>query len=130
EINNSGKLSLIRDPDLRKSISEWQSQLELVHNQERYVVERRDIGQEFFIKYGNFRRHLFIIKDALHVPTPSRFPDNDFSFLKNQEFESSLYLFIVASINLNEAFYLPMKQQTDKLIQDIKNNMKEEKEKY
>jgi len=123
EINNSGKLSLITDPELRKAISEWQSQLELVHNQENYVVERRDISQEFFIKYGNFRRHLYVIKDALLVPTPSRFPDNDFSFLKQQEFESSLFLFIVASINLNEAFYLPLRKQTNQLIKQINGSI-------
>lgn len=123
EMNNSGKLSLIKDPDLRKAISEWQSQLELVHNQERYVVERRDISQEFFIKYGNFRRHLDIIDDALLDPTPSRFPDNDFSFLEHQEFESNLFLFIVASINLNKAFYEPLQNQTNELIEQIKDNM-------
>lgn len=125
EMNNSGKLSLIKDPDLRKAISEWQSQLELVHNQERYVVERRDISQEFFIKYGNFRRHLDLIDDALLDATPSRFPDNDFTFLENQEFESNLFLFIVASINLNESFYLPLRKQTNQLIADIRDNIKE-----
>lgn len=124
EINNSGKLSLITDPELRKAISEWQSQLELVHNQENYVVSRRDISQEYFIKYGNFRRHLFLIKDALLVPTPSRFPDNDFGFLKQQEFESSLFLFIVASINLNRAFYTPLEKQTKELIEQINQNIK------
>lgn len=129
EINNSGKLSLIADPDLRKAISEWQSQLELVHNQERYVVERRDISQEFFIKYGNFRQHLYTINDALHVPTPSRFPGNDFSFLTNQEFESGLYLFIVASINLNQAFYEPLQVQTNQLIKQIEDNIKADSEK-
>lgn len=123
EINNSGKLSLIADPDLRKAISEWQSQLELIHNQENYVVERRDKSQDFFIKYGNFRRHLDIIDDALLDAKPSRFPNNDFSFLKNQEFESNLYLYTVASINLNKAYYLPLKKQTEILIEQIRQNI-------
>lgn len=123
EINNSGKLSLIADPDLRKAISEWQSQLELVHNQESYVVERRDNTQDFFIKYGNFRRHLDLIDDALLDAKPSRFPNNDFGFLKNQEFESNLYLFTVASINLNKAYYLPLKKQTEILIEQIRQNI-------
>lgn len=123
EINNSGKLSLIADPGLRKAISEWQSQLELVHNQESYVVERRDHSQDFFIKYGNFRRHLDIIDDALLDAKPSRFPNNNFYFLENQEFESNLYLFIVASINLNKAFYLPLKRQTELLIRQINQNI-------
>lgn len=123
EINNSGKLSLISNQDLRKSISEWLSQLELVHNQEKYVVERRDISQEYFIKYANFRRHLDIIDDALLDATPSRFPNNDFNFLTNPEFESNLFLFIVASINLNRAFYEPMEKQTEILIRKIKQQI-------
>ncbi|HEX9826941.1 MAG TPA: DUF6090 family protein [Flavobacteriaceae bacterium] len=123
EIDNSGKLSLISDPNLRKSISEWKSQLELVHNQESYVVVLRDNSLGFFIKYGNFRRHLDIIDDALLDATPSRFPNNDFGFLKNQEFESNLYLFIVASIHLNKAFYLPLKEQTELLIKQINQNI-------
>ena len=94
EINNSGKLSLISDASSRKAISEWLTQLELVHNQENFVVKRRDISHEFFIKYGNFRRHLDFIDDELLDPSPSKFPDNEFSFLKDQEFESSLYQFM------------------------------------
>ena len=123
EINNSGKLSLITDQNLRKSISEWLSQLELVHNQENYVVERRDNSQDFFIKYANFRRHLDIIDDALLDATPSRFPNNDFHFLTNQEFESNLYLFIVASINLNKAFYEPLEKHTEHIIARIKQHI-------
>lgn len=123
EMNNSGKLSLIADPNLRKAIAEWLSQLELVHNQESYVVSRRDYSQDFFIKYGNFRRHLDIIDDALLDAKPSKFPNNDFSFLQKQEFESNLYLFIVASINLNKAFYSPLKVQTQMLIKQIRQNM-------
>ena len=123
ELTNSGKLSLIADPELRKALSEWVSQLELVHRQESYVVERRDNSQDFFIKYGNFRRHLDIIDDALLDPEPSRFPNNSFSFLQNQEFESNLYLFIVASINLNKSFYMPLREQTEALIEQIKKNI-------
>ncbi len=123
EINNSGKLSFIRDPELRKAFSEWESQLALVHAQEDFVMEIRNKCQAYFIENGNFRRHLNIIEESLFDPKPSRFPDNDFSFLKNQEFESNLYLFIVASINLNKSFYLPLREQTKSLIERIRQNI-------
>ncbi|MGB5663527.1 DUF6090 family protein [Eudoraea sp.] len=123
EINNSGKLSLISDPSLRNKISKWLSQLELVNNQEKYVIERRDYTHDFFINNGNFRRHLDIIDDALIDVKPSKFPNNDFSFLEKSEFESNLYLFIVTSVNLNRGFYLPLKEQTEILIQQIKQNI-------
>ena len=123
EINNSGKLSLISDPSLRKAISELQSQLELVENQENYVLERRDYTHQFFVNNGNFRRHLEIIDDALIDVNPSKFPNNDFTFLEKPEFESNLYLFIVTSRNLNRTFYLPLKEQTKLLIKQIRQNI-------
>ena len=123
EINNSGKLSLISDPSLRKAISELQSQLKRVESQENYVVERRDNTHQFFITNGNFRRHLDIIDDALIAVEPSRFPNNDFRFLQKQEFESNLYLFIVSSRNLTRTFYIPLREQTKLLIEQIRQNI-------
>lgn len=123
EISNSGKLSLISDPSLRKAISELQSQLKRVENQENYVVERRDYTHQFFINNGNFRRHLDIIDDALIAVKTSKFPNNDFTFLEKPEFESNLYLFIVTSTNLNRTFYLPLKEQTKQLIEQIRQNI-------
>lgn len=123
EITNSGKLSLITDRNLRKAFSEWQAQLALVHDQEAFVMERRDICEGYFIDNGNFRRHLVIIEDPLLDATPSRFPNNDFRFLETQEFESNLYLFIVASINLNKEYYFPLRKQTEALIQQIGRNI-------
>lgn len=123
EINNSGKLSLISDPFLRKAISEWQSQLKRIEIQESFVVERRDNTHQFFIDNGNFRRHLNVIDDDLISVKPSKFPNNDFTFLEKQEFESNLYLFIVTSKNLNRTFYLPLKKQTKLLIEQIRQNI-------
>lgn len=124
EANNSGKLSLIRDPELRSAISAWVSQSEFVARQEAYVLELRDHTHQFFLDYGNFRRHLDVIEDALLDVKPSKFPNNDFSFIKNQQFESYMYLFIVASINLNKTFYAPLRVQTEAIIEQIKSNIK------
>ncbi len=123
EIINSGRLSVLSDDKLRKALSAWQSGLESVKRQENYVVERRDIGHDFFLKGGNFRRHLDLINDALLDPTPSKFPNNDFKFLENQEFESQLYLFIVASRNLNVVFYEPLRERINTIIALIKNDI-------
>lgn len=123
EINNSGILSLISDRSLRKAISEWKSQYELVKNQENYVLETKDYTHTFFINNENFRRHLELVDDALIDVQPTRFPNNDFNFLTNPQFESNLYLFIVASINLNIAYYQPIKAKTELIIEQIKQNM-------
>lgn len=108
---------------MRKAISELQSQLKRVESQENYVVERRDNTHQFFITNGNFRRHLDIIDDALIAVEPSRFPNNDFRFLQNPEFESNLYLFIVSSRNLTRTFYIPLREQTKLLIEQIRQNI-------
>lgn len=123
EINNSGKLSLLSDRALRKAISEWQSQFELVKNQENYVLVAKDYTHKFFIDNENFRRHLELIDDALIDVKPTRFPNNDFNFLSKPEFESNLYLFIVASINLNKSFYQPLKAKSELIIAQIKQNI-------
>ncbi len=121
EIINSGKLSVLSDSKLRKGLSDWQSTIERVKRQEDYVVQRRDLGHEFFLKEGNFRRHLNMINDPLLNAKPSRFPNNDFKFLEMQEFESQLYLFIVASENLKQSFYLPLKIDIEELIKLIES---------
>lgn len=123
EIINSGKLSVLSDAKLRKALSDWQSTLESVKRQEDYVVERRDLGHEFFLKEGNFRRHLNIINDPLLDAKPSRFKNNDFKFLENEEFESQLYLFIVASENLKQSFYLPLRSKIVDIIKTIESQI-------
>lgn len=123
EIISSGRLSVISDPELRKAISAWQSELESVKNQEDYVVERRDLAHDFFLQEGNFRRHLDMIEDPLIDVEPSRFPDNNFEFLENQEFESQLYLYIVASENLNQTYYAPVRTRIDSIIKLINSGL-------
>ena len=109
EIINSGRLSIISDQNLRKAISSWQSELDRVKSQEDFVSGRRNIAMEFQLKNGNFRRHLQITEvDSINT-TPSKFPKNDFSFLENQEFESQLYVFVIASKNLSQTYYIPLK---------------------
>lgn len=124
EIINSGKLTIISNSDLRKALSDWQSKVDNINRQEVYVVERRDIGHEFFIKEGNFRRHLNLISTDKNDIRASKFADNDFAFLTKQEFESQLYLFVVASKNLKENFYLPLREDILQIIQLIKSEIK------
>lgn len=123
EVINSGKLSVLSDAKLRKALSDWQSTLESVKRQEDYVVERRDLGHEFFLKQGNFRRHLNIINDPLLDAKPSRFKNNDFTFLEKEEFESQLYLFIVASESLKQSFYLPLRSKITDIIKEIESQI-------
>ncbi|SDR02246.1 DUF6090 family protein [Flagellimonas zhangzhouensis] len=123
EVINSGKLSVLSDAKLRNALSDWQSTLASVKRQEDYVVERRDLGHEFFLKEGNFRRHLNIINDPLLNAKPSRFKNNDFKFLENEEFESQLYLFIVASENLKQSFYLPLRFKIVDIIKTIESQI-------
>ncbi len=125
EIINSGKLSVLSNDELRKAISSWQSALEIVKNQEAYVVDRRDIAHAYFLNNGNFRRHLDIIEDPLIDVKPSRFPNNDFKFLEDESFESNLYLFIVTSVNLNKNFYSILYGKIDFIIAQADKGIKD-----
>ncbi len=126
EIINSGRLSLLSDPELRKAISSWQSDLARLKNQEAYVLERRDIAHEFFLKNGNFRGHLHLIGSGPNRISPSRFPPNRFKFLESQEFESQLYLFIVASRTLDEDFYLPLRYKLQSMNSLIEADLRQD----
>ena len=117
EVINSGKLSIISNQDLRSELSSYESVLDNVHAQEKYVSEQEDKAHQYFLKEGNFRRHLDIIDDPLVDVTSSRFPKNDFKFLENPQFESYLYLYIVASANLDKQFYVSLKAKQDSIIQ-------------
>jgi len=123
DIFYSGKLSILRDTNLRKALSTWQSSLEGVKNQEKYVLDRRDIAHRYFLDNGNFRRHLNLMGLQSAGVTPSKFPNNSFNFLEQQSFESNLYLFIVASINLNENYYARLKQDIELIIDNTKKGM-------
>lgn len=123
EIVNTGRLSVLSDPELRKAITSWQSELELLKNQENYVAETRDIAHDFFMKKGNFRRHLDIIDENLSEVTHSKFPENDFKFLENQEFESQLYLLYVTSKNLNLNYYFPLKIKIQAILEQLKEDI-------
>ncbi|AVR45410.1 hypothetical protein C7S20_09075 [Christiangramia fulva] len=124
ETINSGKLSVLSNDELRKAISAWQSALELVKNQEDYVVGRRDIAHAYFLNNGNFRRHLYLINEAIIKVSPSRFPNNDFKFLEDESFESNLYLFITASSNLNKNFYSILDEKIKFIITEADKGIK------
>ena len=123
----SGKLCILSDPELREAIINWKSDLERIKNQENYVVERRDLAHHYFISSGNFRRHLFLVNDGLIEVEPGRFPKNDFKFLEDQSFESNLYLFIVATANLEKNFYPQIKDRIEVITALIKKDLKTNK---
>lgn len=123
EIMNSGRLSVISDAELRKEISTWQSELVSVQNQEAYVLQRRDIAFELYLRSTNLRRLIEVVEDTMVNVTPSRFPDNDFKILESQEFESQLYLYLGTSKNLKFIFYEPLKARLEDIIARIKNNI-------
>lgn len=124
DIINSGKLSLISDQELRSNLAAYESELDDVRRQENDVKAEQNVAHAFFITEGNFRRHLSVIDEALIVPTPSRFPNNDFKFLENPEFESHLYYYIVMAANLDKNFYSPLRAKQDSIIQLIQSEIK------
>jgi hypothetical protein len=121
DIIYSGKLSVISNPRLREALSSWQSSLERVKDQEKFVNEIRKMENDYFLNNGNFRRHLNLL-GAKNI-TPSRFPNNNFSFLEDQSYESNLYLCIVACEYLNERFYTDLKVAIELILEDTKKDL-------
>ena len=94
--------------------------------QEDFVRNRRDAAQEYFLKNGNFRQHLNILGAGAIGVTQGRFPANQFNFLQLPEFESQLYLYIVASKNLGDEYYFPLKRKIEATRALIKQNLQVE----
>jgi len=123
DVINSGKLSLISNQELRSNLAAFEAETADVHRQETDVKKEQDVAHAFFITNGNFRRHLNVIDDALIEPTPSRFPNNDFKFLENPEFENHLYYYIITAANLDKSFYTPLKDKQDSIIHLIQSEI-------
>jgi len=123
DVINSGKLSLISNQELRSKLAAFEAETDNVHRQENDVKHEQEVAHSYFITKGNFRRHLSIINDALIEPTPSRFPNNNFKFLENPEFENHLYYYIVMAANLDKNFYSPLKAKQDSIIQLIQSEI-------
>ena len=117
EIMNSGKLNLISNTKIREAIGSWKTNLEAIKKQEDYVLRRRDLAHEYFINQGNFRRHLKLLSGDKMGVTSSEFPKNDFEFLRNQSFESNLYLYLASANATKQEFYLPTFEFIDRLIE-------------
>ena len=123
DIINSGKLSLISNQELRANLAAFEAETDNVHRQENDVKYEQEVTHMYFIEEGNFRRHLNVIDDALIDPTPSHFPNNDFKFLENPEFENHLYYYIVMAANLDKNFYVPLKDKQDSIIRLIQKEI-------
>lgn len=121
DIIYSGKLSVISNPRLRESLSSWQSSLERLKDQEKFVNEMRKAENDYFLNNGNFRRHLNLL-GAKNI-TPSKFPNNNFSFLEQQSYESNLYMCIVACEYLNERFYTDLKLDIELILENTKKGL-------
>lgn len=123
ETVNSGKLSIISNPELRKTITNWLSDLERVKNQEDFVKEQLGVANSYLINSGNFRRHLNLVDGDLIEIEPSRFGTNDFKFLEDKGFESNLFLCIAITTNLNKNIYPPLQERTESIISLIKEEL-------
>ena len=125
DLINSGKLSFLKNQELRAKLASYESDLDNVNGQEEEVNAEQAMAHQYFISTGNFRRHLDIIKDALIEVTPSGFAPNQFTFLQNPEFENHLYYYAVMASNLDKVFYKNMANKQQLIIDLIQIELDE-----
>jgi len=124
ETVSSGKLSILSNPELRKTITDWLADLERVKDQENVVTSQLAVGNSYIISAGNFRRHMYLVgRDLIEVDS-SQFGTNDFKFLGDKGFENNLYLFVALAVNLNKNIYPPLKARTESIISLINQELK------
>lgn len=121
ELINTGKQSMIKNKDIRRFISSWNNQLELIKYQEKVVDDFRhnaidiflDIGNNSVLMYGNS------ISEIDDIQTRS-----NFSLLKSNQFENVLSIYAATSNHLAIKKYSEMIDQISDIIVVIDNTLK------
>jgi hypothetical protein len=100
---NSGSLSLIQDMGLRTELASMEAKIQQINAQEGFVVQMNNKTQQFFLDYGNFRKHMTQISRNPRY-TPGHFPNEPERFLSLPAFENHLFLYLGALSLLQEKY--------------------------
>lgn len=108
EMENSGKLGVLNDSDLKQALTEWKSLLanaEFQEMSEIYPIRRKII--ELVAQHSNFREITQSMLITLDV-SKSKFPQRNLSILQMQEFENLVIQYLISSSFLESNYYTPL----------------------
>lgn len=123
EIINSGKLGVFSNQSLRTSLSSWDGIIFKVRFQEQELTRRRYGLYDILRTDGNSRKAFYDAYGEMFHITQSRFEVSNLDLLKSVEFENQLFVFLATSRFSNESYYPNLKEEIDKILQLIEDEI-------
>ena len=115
DLINSGKLSLVRNPELRRTLADWDAQINYIKEFEDEAKTASFHVVELLRTHGSFRDQMFSAFKALGTG-PSSFVGSNTTLLNKQEFESSVVYFTGVTWRLKNVFYPQLKGKIKNVI--------------
>lgn len=119
ELIGSGGLQDISSPQLRKHLTNWESQIQSVNRQEATLrAQREKVLEVFSANQGNVRTILDlsgVSEQVMHLK-PTENHASNLKVVKNQEFENQLLMFILTGVATETSHYNPLMQEIDTLL--------------
>ncbi|MEZ4875135.1 MAG: DUF6090 family protein [Flavobacteriaceae bacterium] len=109
ELLNTGGLTVISQPELRKNLTAWESFVQSIKTQEQSLSEQRERVVDILRKEGSIRTGLDEagVTEALGLPKGVNNKSN-LSLLQSEEFENELLLYILNGVITEQNHYNPL----------------------
>lgn len=119
ELINSGRLEDISNPELRMYLTNWESMIQSIHQQEASLRSQRERMIDIFRSdSGSIRTildHANITKEQLQLSETSGNASN-LELVKSREFENNLLIFILTGRTMESAHYQPLHKKIDTIL--------------
>lgn len=127
EIINSGSLKHISDSQLRKHLTNWDSQLQSVNRQEEALREEREHILDLFRSNNGSNRTVFdlsdISTDIIGIPKATVHKSNS-DLILTDAFENNILMFILTGIATETSHYEPLLGEINKILDLTEANLK------
>ncbi|WP_268034648.1 hypothetical protein [Algoriphagus sp. PAP.12] len=127
EIINSGSLKDITNQELKQSLTTWMATLEDIKQQERDQEDQRQTLLDFF-KSDQYSLKTILNEVGVLESNQERSPGenrNNMDLLNSVAFENALLLFIFSAEGTDQSHYLPLKEDIEKILMLIRQEIKE-----
>ncbi len=117
ELINTGGLKVISNPDLRKSLTSWESFIQSIKYQERGLQEQRERLLNVLREEGSIRTGLDEtgVTSEMGLKKSSRVGSN-LALLESMKFENELLLFILTGSLTETAHYQPLLEEINEIL--------------
>lgn len=127
EMINSGNIKNLSNPELRRKLTNWLSTIEDISRQEKELSVQREKVLDMFRTKRSSLRTIFEQTDVYNqIGLPkSKNEISNLQLLNSKEFENNVLMFIFTSYATEQAHYIPLMQDLEKILNLIRKELKE-----